>query len=428
MSTFVSYAQNFEDVILKRVLADVDHGVYVDVGAQHPIHDSVTRAFYERGWRGVNIEPVDEWYGLLCIDRPEDANLQVVVGASPGEKTFYRVPDTGLSTMDAQVADLHLANGKEVVESLMPMRTLTDIMAQCSIDRLHFLKIDVEGAEGEVLRGLDLSMVRPWIIVIESTLPNTQADVSHEWSHMIIDAGYSEVYFDGLNRFYLAKEHAELAERFAAPPNCFDDFVRYADWARGEQARRLSMDLDDVQGVVSVLELQLRDAKAQVAVDATEIEKQRSLLSEASENLRESERVAHYWWHTAEAMRSEIALMKSSRSWRWTAPMRMRGKDGFKLVMLAIRRRIGGALARAIRYVLVRPAVKEPVIAVLRLHPTFLMRLKRFAVRSGLAVDMGPSSVSVDGIPLNALRREQLSPRGTRILVKLEQALAEKKH
>jgi FkbM family methyltransferase len=428
MSTFVSYAQNFEDVILKRVLADVDHGFYIDVGAQHPIHDSVTRAFYERGWRGVNIEPVDEWYGLLCIDRPEDTNLQVVLGESHGEVTFYRVTNTGLSTMDAQVANVHLANGEEVVEVAVPMRTLADVIEQVSPDQLHFLKIDVEGAEGEVLRGLDLSLARPWILVVESTQPNTQVDVSHEWSHLIIDAGYSEVYFDGLNRFYLADEHAELTERFAMPPNCFDDFVRYADWERGEQARKLAIGLSDAQGVADVLKAQLRDLKSQVTVDAAEIANQRGLLSKASESLRESERVAHYWWHTAEEMRSEIALMRSSRSWRWTAPMRMRGKDGAKFLVLAIRRRVGGVLVRAIRYVLIRPAVKKIAIAMLRLHPGFLMRLKRFAVRSGLAVDMGPSSVSVDGIPSNTLKREQLSPRGNRILVKLEQALAEKKH
>jgi len=474
MSTFVSYAQNFEDVILQRVLANVEHGVYIDVGAQHPIHDSVTRAFYERGWRGGNIEPVDEWFGLLCIDRPEDINLQVVVGANAGEVTFYRVSETGLSTMDAEVAKKHAANGENVVEIVMPMRTLTDVIEQVSPDQLHFLKIDVEGAEGEVLRGLDLSAVRPWVLVIESTLPNTQVDVSHEWSHLVIDAGYSEVYFDGLNRFYLAKEHAALAERFAMPPNCFDNFVRYADWERGEQARKLAISLDEAHGAVDALKAQLEDANGQLAAAAAELESGRAALSSAQEvlrqsevesksviadldarlvdangqlmtvikeagsqgvllfkareDLRESERVAHYWWHTAEEMRSEIALMKSSRSWRWTAPMRMRGKDGVKFVLLAIRRRTGRALIRAIRYVLIRPAIKKPVIAMLRLHPGFLMRLKRFAVRSGLAVEMGPSSVSVDGIPLNALKREQLSPRGNRILVKLEQALAERRH
>ena len=56
--TFVSYAQNFEDVMLWRALREVTHGFYIDVGAADPDSDSVTRAFYDRGWSGINVEPV----------------------------------------------------------------------------------------------------------------------------------------------------------------------------------------------------------------------------------------------------------------------------------------------------------------------------------------------------------------------------------
>ena len=60
--TFISYAQNFEDVILRRALKDIEKGFYVDVGAHDPVIDSVTKAFYDLGWRGINIEPVKEWF------------------------------------------------------------------------------------------------------------------------------------------------------------------------------------------------------------------------------------------------------------------------------------------------------------------------------------------------------------------------------
>ena len=54
---FVSYAQNFEDVMLWRALKHISNGFYIDVGAWSPDIDSVTRIFYEHGWRGVNVEP-----------------------------------------------------------------------------------------------------------------------------------------------------------------------------------------------------------------------------------------------------------------------------------------------------------------------------------------------------------------------------------
>lgn len=56
--TLTSYAQNFEDVILWRVLRHVERGTYIDLGAQDPVADSVSLAFYENGWRGLHVEPV----------------------------------------------------------------------------------------------------------------------------------------------------------------------------------------------------------------------------------------------------------------------------------------------------------------------------------------------------------------------------------
>lgn len=34
-------------------------GVYVDIGAYHPISDSNTYALYQRGWHGLAIDPLD---------------------------------------------------------------------------------------------------------------------------------------------------------------------------------------------------------------------------------------------------------------------------------------------------------------------------------------------------------------------------------
>ena len=78
--TFVSYAQNFEDVLLWRALGGVTDGFYIDVGAAHPDIDSVTRAFYDRGWSGINIEPTPEYSLRLAAARPRDVNLRLVLG------------------------------------------------------------------------------------------------------------------------------------------------------------------------------------------------------------------------------------------------------------------------------------------------------------------------------------------------------------
>ena len=57
-----TYAQDKEDLILWQILEDVDHGFYIDVGANSPDIYSVTKLFYENGWNGINIEPLPDMF------------------------------------------------------------------------------------------------------------------------------------------------------------------------------------------------------------------------------------------------------------------------------------------------------------------------------------------------------------------------------
>ena len=227
--SFISYAQNFEDVMLWRVLKDVERGFYVDVGAQDPDVATVTRAFYDRGWSGINIEPVAYYHAQLCRARPRDVNLRVVCGGDESEREFFEIPDSGLSTLDPEIADRHRAAGWKIVERRVSQRRLSEIWTEHAKGDVHFLKIDAEGAERDVLQGATFDRHRPWVVVIESVAPLTQEPLHQNWEHLLVDAGYLFVYFDGLNRFYIAAEREALKACFSAPPNCFDDFVRVAE-------------------------------------------------------------------------------------------------------------------------------------------------------------------------------------------------------
>lgn len=224
MDTLISYAQNFEDVILWRALSHVEDGCYVDVGAQSPDTDSVSRLFYDHGWRGLHAEPMPQYADLLRARRPDETVLQVAVDVRPGVIRFYGVGDTGLSTTDPAIAEKHRAAGFGVEEILVPAVTLDEVLEQAPNGVVHWLKIDVEGAEQRVIDGWTGKGPKPWILVIESTRP-LSAEHSHEqWEPAVLAHGYSFVYFDGLNRFYVDDSHPELKRAFGAGPNIFDDF------------------------------------------------------------------------------------------------------------------------------------------------------------------------------------------------------------
>ena len=222
--TFTSYAQNFEDVMLWRALSRVQGGFYVDIGAQDPIIDSVSHAFHERGWRGIHVEPVQHYAELLRQQRPGDEVIQAAVGNGPTLLRFYETPGGGISTADANIAARHRESGVHIVEVTVPCITLSAIFDACTAPEVHWLKIDVEGYERQVLSSWGSSRVSPWIIVIESTLPLTQIETHEQWEALLVDRGYRFVYFDGLNRYYISAAHPEMESAFLTPPNVFDDF------------------------------------------------------------------------------------------------------------------------------------------------------------------------------------------------------------
>ena len=54
---FKSFSEYYEDLILYLMLYNIKEGFYIDIGAFDPTSVSVTKAFYLRGWNGINIEP-----------------------------------------------------------------------------------------------------------------------------------------------------------------------------------------------------------------------------------------------------------------------------------------------------------------------------------------------------------------------------------
>ena len=224
---FVSYAQNFEDAMLWRALRHLPSGFYVDVGAQDPVVDSVSKAFYDAGWRGAHVEPVAEYAELLRKARPDEQVFQVALGVKAGTQKFFVVPSTGLSTSIRSIADRHRKERKyEVTEIRVPCLTLDQVFEATNHTEIQWLKIDVEGAEREVLSGWDGKRFRPWIVVVESTLPNSTIENFEQWEHLVLGADYQLVYQDGLNRFYVSAERAaELASSFKTPPNVFDEIA-----------------------------------------------------------------------------------------------------------------------------------------------------------------------------------------------------------
>lgn len=215
----LSYAQRLEDYHLELVFADVSSGFYVDVGGGHPVADNVSFYFYLKGWRGLVVEPQAVLAALYARLRPRDIVVDHPVGAADGDIAFHQVERLhGFSSIieaNAQGARAYGADYSSTRMKLARLSTLLDLHRPGQID---FLKIDVEGAEADVLAGLDLARHRPKLMCVEAVEPGSMAEMWHGWEPGLLAAGYRFAFFDELNRFYVADEHRALAQRFPSAP------------------------------------------------------------------------------------------------------------------------------------------------------------------------------------------------------------------
>lgn len=319
--SFVSYAQNLEDVMLQRALKDVAQGFYIDIGAQDPESDSVSLAFYRNGWRGIHVEPNTQYARLLRAARPDEVVEQVAIGTVQGSLTFYEFSDTGLSTADTAIAQAHQAAGYNCEETQVSVLTCDELLERHGASRpVHWLKIDVEGFEKQVLESWKISQVRPWILVIESTMPRSQISVHEEWESLVLEKGYLFAYFDGLNRFYVHETQKERLAAFSSPPNIFDEFIALGGAAQGfyheqvEAVRHAELPVDRAESALAKARAQLASAEvltAQAEARAADMEAKHLAILHST------------CWRITAPLRAVISAMKFSYSFFLRAPLRL---------------------------------------------------------------------------------------------------------
>jgi hypothetical protein len=265
-----------------------------------------------------------------------------------------------------------------VAELAVPVRTLDSVCSEHVRGEIHFLKIDVEGFEGEVLRGMDFERWRPWVLVIEATLPNSRETNHEAWEHLVTSQRYRYAWFDGLNRYYVAEEHQELMRHFGIQPNVFDDFISWhldrawtANAAAGhalheseQHADSLRAELHDMMQFADNLELEKQDALAEIA------------------RLRDELVQAHASGHQATLWARDleqrlIAVLNSS-SWRITAPLRFIMRRGPDSMAGIARRKAKGAARRSLRWVTSRESLRRTVLPLVMRSP----RLQAWVART----------------------------------------------
>ena len=200
------YGQRDTDKYIEQYFGSKYVGRCIEVGAYDGIKGSNTKLFEDRGWEVVCIEPNPYIFPKLienrkgpcleaaCGDANEMRELEIFDFQSNIQSSL-----TSLAT-DPRLIEDYADAIKHRHKVTVMVNTLDLILRSLGWTTVDFISIDTEGTELSVLRGLDLTKIRPKLLVVEDNYDDN--DITHYLSAQ----GYikDQRYF--VNNFYIESQ------------------------------------------------------------------------------------------------------------------------------------------------------------------------------------------------------------------------------
>jgi FkbM family methyltransferase len=178
-------------------------GYYFEVGANDGLTQSNT-AYLEKyqGWGGILVEPLPMQYLKCVANRPTSTVINAaLVSRDFSDKTIEIAYANLMSTIDDPERNFlsvesHVATGRQFLSKeeqalcgqrfTVPAMTVSAVLDSVGQTHVDFFSLDVEGYEGEVLKGIDFSRHRPRYFLIE-------VRDGHEVDQFMVAQGYHNV-------------------------------------------------------------------------------------------------------------------------------------------------------------------------------------------------------------------------------------------
>jgi FkbM family methyltransferase len=210
----VSHALEGGDLILASLLRNVEHGTYIDVGANHPVEISSTFGLYKKGWTGLAVDGNAAFAAMWAECRPNDQFVQGLLSDTERDVEFRIFPDDTMSSMDAETSQRYAERYRQDDIRIEKMRTarLADFRKTFLPEReIHLLAVDVEGEDMKVLIGADLQEMRPGVIAVETKNCSLYNPMENSIVKYLTELGYRLVAKTPLDAFFVLPEKSYLS-------------------------------------------------------------------------------------------------------------------------------------------------------------------------------------------------------------------------
>ncbi len=169
----------------------------MDIGAHHPFFLSNTAIFYERGCRGICIEPDPILFKEIKKHRKNDICLNIGIGT--GEKKladFYVMSSQTLNTFSKHQVEEYKKNSTVTIKDILkvPLISVDEIINKYCSNTPNFISLDVEGLDFLILESFNFIQFRPEVICLE-TLSYTENNKEKKLTkipELMISNGYMQ--------------------------------------------------------------------------------------------------------------------------------------------------------------------------------------------------------------------------------------------
>jgi glycosyltransferase involved in cell wall biosynthesis len=220
MSKFVSFSRNMEDVLLWRMFKSEENGFYIDIYAESPDRESITKGLYEKGWSGLNLHRDISVLNLFEHFRPNDDNLYCVLSTAANHLGENSTVDgsrpNALSTWSI---------GRGFNQSRRQVFSFDEIYDRFvpPSKSVHFLRVNLGADFDHLFSYNNWLQFRPWVLII-ATRDYVDADCI-DLDQNMRSISYEIAYFNDDYRFYLATEKETFASFFDKEPSLVDGFI-----------------------------------------------------------------------------------------------------------------------------------------------------------------------------------------------------------
>ena len=185
-----SYSISNVDLIIDRMFSNLNNGIYIDVGCNHPIKFNNTYLLYKRWWSGINIDLDSKSINEFKKFRPKDYNIKKIVSNNDEIKEIYLYHErSAINTLSKELVNSRKNKPKKIIKE--KSTTLNKIIDESPFKdkKINLISIDIENHEYEALENFNFDKYKIDAFIVEFTdIKQRKLEVYNQSLEFILDS------------------------------------------------------------------------------------------------------------------------------------------------------------------------------------------------------------------------------------------------